>query len=85
MIRNKPWLLCGDFNEILDSEEHSNYSNIAIVAPGMRDFQDTVRYCSLTDLQYHGPNSLGVIREKKELYARSWIDFWSMTSGWTVS
>ncbi|KAF8064721.1 hypothetical protein N665_1171s0002 [Sinapis alba] len=49
------WMLMGDYNEILDGEEHSEYENTPRVSPGMRDFQDTVRHCQLTDMGYQGP------------------------------
>jgi len=55
LFRNKPWMLCGDFNEILDGSEHSNYDTSPFTPLGMRDFQEVVRYSSLTDLGYHGP------------------------------
>lgn len=55
MFRTKPWLICGDFNETLEIEEHSNHATNPHISTGMRDFQDTVRYCSLTNLGYHGP------------------------------
>lgn len=55
MFKNKPWLLMGDFNEILDGTEHSNFGQSPTLPPGMRDFQELVRYCSLTDMGSHGP------------------------------
>lgn len=55
MFRNKPWMLCGDFNEILDGEDHSNFLTSSVIVLGMRDFLEVVRYCSLTDLSFHGP------------------------------
>ncbi|KAG7533510.1 Reverse transcriptase zinc-binding domain [Arabidopsis thaliana x Arabidopsis arenosa] len=48
-------MICGDFNEILDGEEHSSFEDSPLVLTGMREFQDVVRYCSLLDLVYHGP------------------------------
>lgn len=53
LIQGKPWLLCGDYNEILKMEEHSRVLNL--ISPGMRDFQDLVRDCKLMDLGFHGP------------------------------
>ena len=54
IIRNKPWIVFGDFNETLDMVEHSRSHVNPMVSSGMRDFQDTVNYCSITDLAYHG-------------------------------
>lgn len=55
LFRNKQWMICGDFNEILDGEEHSSFEDSPLNLTGMREFQDVVRYCSLFDLVYHGP------------------------------
>ncbi|CAA7032184.1 unnamed protein product [Microthlaspi erraticum] len=55
ILRNKPWLIFGDFNEILDGEEHSSFENDPSTTTGMRDFQDLVRDCSLSDMASHGP------------------------------
>lgn len=53
IIQKAPWIIFGDFNEILDVEEHSvDASNDSM---GMREFQDTVTYCSLLDMAYQGP------------------------------
>ncbi|XP_024011306.1 uncharacterized protein LOC112086570 [Eutrema salsugineum] len=45
----------GDFNEILETEEHSNFENSPNISMGMRDFQEVVRHCSLSDMGGHGP------------------------------
>lgn len=55
IIKNKKWMLMGDYNEILDVEEHSEYGNSPRITSGMRDFQDVVRYCQLTDMGFQGP------------------------------
>ena len=55
MFQNKAWMLMGDFNEILDGEEHSGYSHDHFLPVGMRDFQRVARHCSLTDMGYQGP------------------------------
>ena len=55
MFRGKQWLVFGDFNEILQGNEHSGYDNNPIITTGMREFQDTVSYCTLTDMSFHGP------------------------------
>ncbi|CAL9224793.1 unnamed protein product, partial [Arabidopsis halleri] len=40
VIRGKPWMVLGDFNETLDLEEHSNSATNPMVTSRMRDFQD---------------------------------------------
>lgn len=55
IYRGKPWICFGDFNETLDFREHSRADISPMVMPGMRDFQDMVRHCSLIDLRSHGP------------------------------
>lgn len=55
LLLGTPSMLMGDFNEILDLEEHSNFSNTAMVTSGMRDFQDMMRYCSFREMKTHGP------------------------------
>ena len=55
IIRNKPWLIVGDFNETLDMDEHSRVDDNPVVTNGMREFQETVTYCSIMDMTTHGP------------------------------
>lgn len=55
IIHNRPWLIMGDFNEILDMDEHSRVEAPAAPSLGMRDFREVVNYCELMDLAYHGP------------------------------
>lgn len=55
LFRNKKWILMGDFNEILEGEEHSGFEAAPRLPPGMRDFQDVARYCKLTDMGFQGP------------------------------
>lgn len=52
---NKPWMIYGDFIETLKIEEHSLSQNNPLIKAGMRNFQDTVRYCSLSNMKFHGP------------------------------
>lgn len=55
MFKNKKWVLMGDYNEILEGEEHSEFGNATRVPNGMRDFQEVVSQCRLTDMGYQGP------------------------------
>lgn len=54
-FKGMPWIVFGDFNETLDFEEHSNSDISPSITPGMRDFQNIVRYCSFVDMRTHGP------------------------------
>lgn len=49
-----PWILMGDYNATLSSEEHSRSRDYMVDQAGMRDFQELVSDCSLTDLPYVG-------------------------------
>ncbi|XP_048604770.1 uncharacterized protein LOC125582228 [Brassica napus] len=55
MFRNKEWIIMGDFNDILEEDEHSNHQVAGLSTPGMRDFEEVIQYCSLTDMGYQGP------------------------------
>lgn len=55
MFTHKPWTIMGDFNEILDVEKHSGYVNTPTLPPGIRDFQEVVEHCSMSNLGFHGP------------------------------
>lgn len=70
MFRNKQWIICGDFNETLKGDEHSNYDNNPSVTGGMRDFQELVRYCSFTDMGAHGPKFTWCNRREEGLICK---------------
>lgn len=55
MFKNKKWIVMGDYNEILDGEEHSEFEDTPRILIGMRDFQDITSYCRMTDMGYQGP------------------------------
>jgi len=82
LFQGKAWLICGDFNEVLDGEDHSLYESAPSISPGMRDFQNLVHSCELTDLSYQGPRFTwsnkrqdGVICKKLDrvLVSRQWL------------
>lgn len=60
IIRKKPWICIGDYNEILDGEEHSEFTNSPVIPLGMRDFQEPVRTCSFENMAFHGHYLRGV-------------------------
>ena len=55
MFRHKEWIIMGDFNEILEGDEHSNHQNANSITTGMKDFEEVIQHCSFTDMGYHGP------------------------------
>lgn len=57
LFEQKPWIIMGDFNEILDGGEHSEFESLVRSPTGMRDFQRTALRCQLSDLGYQGPLS----------------------------
>ena len=54
-FKNKAWMIMGDFNEILDGLESSNFEDTGRILSGMREFQNVVLHCQLTDMAYQGP------------------------------
>ena len=55
MFRNKEWIIMGDFNEILEVAEHSNYQEAGVMTAGMKEFESVVQHCHFTDMSYQGP------------------------------
>lgn len=51
-----PWIVVGDFNEVLSLTEHSRAADYTFNVTGMNDFQNTVSFCDLGDLTSAGPN-----------------------------
>ncbi|KAG7543595.1 Reverse transcriptase zinc-binding domain [Arabidopsis thaliana x Arabidopsis arenosa] len=82
LFHGKAWLICGDFNEVLEGEDHSLYEVSPTISPGMRDFQNLASHCELTDLSYQGERFTwcnkrhdGVICKKLDrvLVSKQWI------------
>lgn len=83
LFHKKPWMVCGDFNEILAGDELSHYIDSPSFPPGMSHFQNVVGYCSVLDLGYHGPRFTWCNKRKEELICKKldrllvnerWID-----------
>ncbi|XP_048636569.1 uncharacterized protein LOC125609299 [Brassica napus] len=55
LFQIKAWVLMGDFNEILEGEKNSGFSDLGRLPCGMRDFQRMVLHCNLSDMGYQGP------------------------------
>lgn len=49
-----PWILIGDYNEILSTAEHSRALDYSTSQLGMRQFQDLVTHCDLMDMSSVG-------------------------------
>ena len=84
MIRNKPWIVMGDFNETLEIEEHSGYTNSPLVTPGMREFQEVIQYCSMLDMSFHGPKFTWTNKRDSELICKK-LDRTLMNTKWLQS
>lgn len=52
---NIPWIVIGDFNEVLSLNDHSRAADYSFNSSGMYDFQNTVSFCDLGDLSSAGP------------------------------
>lgn len=55
LFHNKAWIIMGDFNEVLDGDEHSCFENTPSFSAGMRDFQEAANHCLLSDIGAYGP------------------------------
>ena len=57
----------GDFNEILDGDDHSSYQDSGVVNNGMREFDNAVQYCHFTDMGCQGPKYTWCNKRDKRL------------------
>lgn len=53
-LEKKPWILGGDFNQIVDHREHS-LAHIDTTTSPMSDFRDCLDQLGVFDLRYQGP------------------------------
>lgn len=56
LLPSTPWIVLGDFNEILSIEDHSRATDYAINMARMHDFQNAVAYCDIADIPSAGPS-----------------------------
>lgn len=73
-----PWMVTGDFNEIVNPSEHSRADH-STSSGGMRDFRECLQQCSLSDLQFSGntftwSNSLVFKKLDRVLCNEEWLD-----------
>ena len=66
MFKDKPWIVLGDFNEILKLDEHSGLTSPSVTT-GMREFQDVCLHCSLIDMKAYGPHLTWSNKRKDDL------------------
>ncbi|KAF8106337.1 hypothetical protein N665_0143s0008 [Sinapis alba] len=85
LFKGKKWMLMGDYNKILEGEKHSSFEVSPRIPLGMRDFQEVVRHCGLTDMSYQGPRFTwcnkreeGLICKKLDrvLINEEWLHSW---------
>lgn len=54
LLRNLPWLLLGDFNQILRAEDHYSLIPHDLPLQGMNEFQSCIENCELLELPSRG-------------------------------
>ncbi|XP_056850253.1 uncharacterized protein LOC108824527 [Raphanus sativus] len=82
IIKNKPWLIFGDFNEILDENEHTGNEEMSY--NGMREFQEVANYGSLMDMSYQGPKLTWSNKRDNDLICKK-LDRTLMNEAWIQS
>lgn len=75
MFKDKAWVLMGDFNDILDGVESSGFSNLGRLPSGMRDFQQMVLHCNMSDMGYQGPLHTWCNKRGKGLFVRNLTEY----------
>lgn len=81
LFRSKEWIIMGDFNEILEGEEHSSYQNYGLVSVGMREFEEVVQYCNFTDLGSQGPRYTWCNQREERIICKK-LDIFLVNDTW---
>ena len=55
-VANNPWIIQGDFNVALSTQEHSRYTDARMDMSAIKDIQDAVQQCDMVDLAQVGPS-----------------------------
>ncbi|XP_024009777.1 uncharacterized protein LOC112085044 [Eutrema salsugineum] len=63
---NTPWIIMGDFNQTLSSDEHSRAADYFGDQSAMRDFQQFVTDCEVMDLGYVGSHQFTWLNQQEE-------------------
>uniref|UniRef100_A0A2N9FI47 CCHC-type domain-containing protein n=1 Tax=Fagus sylvatica TaxID=28930 RepID=A0A2N9FI47_FAGSY len=78
--RSLPWLVMGDFNEVMSLEEQWGRINRSL--PQMAAFRDALLDCSLQDLGYQGPDFSWSNRREDGALVRAQLDRGVANNAW---
>ncbi|KAL1212565.1 hypothetical protein V5N11_036136 [Cardamine amara subsp. amara] len=86
-VAGKAWTVLGDFNQVLNLEDHSSFGRLRIDR-GMREFRSCILNASLVDLTYRGSTftwwnmnatNPGAKKLDRVLVNAIWLDTWPMS------
>ncbi|XP_042974569.1 uncharacterized protein LOC122306196 [Carya illinoinensis] len=77
---SRPWLCCGDFNEILDLSE--NLGGRVRPASQMRGFRDALDYCQLRSIPAVGPLYTWSNFQEGPALVHEWLDYFINNMDW---
>ena len=76
-----PWIIQGDFNVALSTLEHSSLMESAADRIAIREFQNVVRTCDMTDLAQVGPSFTWSNNQNEQPISKK-LDRVMINSGW---
>lgn len=83
-MANSPWLIMGDFNQILYAEEHYSLSSFPLSIQGINEFQQCLDTSQLQELSYRGCYHTWTNRQPHNPIARK-LDRVLCNENWTDS